>query len=66
MPFWENDFQITEVKKRIEKAVKNIVYVATNYRHNPQFSFTSTDLISDGQIISMSCYSWILRTELKM
>ena len=40
VPFWENDFQITEVKKRIESSgKKNIVYVATNYRHNPQFSF---------------------------
>lgn len=40
VPFWENDFQISEVKKQIEESGrKNIVYVATNYRHNPQFSF---------------------------
>ncbi len=40
VPFWENDFQISEVKKQIEESGRrNIVYVATNYRHNPQFSF---------------------------
>ncbi|HMS64816.1 MAG TPA: glycosyltransferase family 39 protein [Ignavibacteria bacterium] len=40
VPFWENDFQITEIKKSIdESGKKKIVYVATNYRHNPQFSF---------------------------
>lgn len=40
VPFWENDFHISEVKNQIEKSGRNkIVYVATNYRHNPQFSF---------------------------
>ncbi|MBK8981273.1 MAG: glycosyltransferase family 39 protein [Ignavibacteria bacterium] len=40
IPEWENKFQITEVKELIEKSgKKNIIYVATNYRHNPQFSF---------------------------
>lgn len=40
VPFWENYFHITDVKKHIESGKRrNIVYVATNYRHNPQFSF---------------------------
>ena len=40
IPEWENKFQISEVKETIEKSGrKNILYVATNYRHNPQFSF---------------------------
>jgi 4-amino-4-deoxy-L-arabinose transferase-like glycosyltransferase len=40
VPFWENDFRISAVKKHIdESGKKKIVYVATNYRHNPQFSF---------------------------
>lgn len=40
IPEWENKFQLTEIKETIEKSgKKNIVYVATNFRHNPQFSF---------------------------
>ncbi|MEO6693717.1 MAG: glycosyltransferase family 39 protein [Ignavibacteria bacterium] len=40
IPVWENNFQITDVKEHIEKSGrKKIAYVATNYRHNPQFSF---------------------------
>lgn len=40
VPFWENDFRISAVKKHIDESGKRkIVYVATNYRHNPQFSF---------------------------
>lgn len=40
IPVWENNFQITQVKDHIDKSEKKkIVYVATNYRHNPQFSF---------------------------
>lgn len=40
VPFWENDFIISPVKKHIDESrKKKIVYVATNYRHNPQFSF---------------------------
>ena len=40
IPFWENDFQISAVKNFIDKSgKKKIVYIATNYRHNPQFSF---------------------------
>lgn len=40
IPEWENKFKISEVKELIEKSgKKNLVYVATNYRHNPQFSF---------------------------
>jgi len=40
IPFWENSFKITDVKSEIEKSgYKKLVYVASNYRHNPQFSF---------------------------
>ncbi len=40
IPIWENNFQISQVKDHIEKSGrKKIAYVATNYRHNPQFSF---------------------------
>ncbi len=40
IPFWENSFKITDVKTAIEKSgYKKLVYVASNYRHNPQFSF---------------------------
>lgn len=40
IPFWENSFKITEVKSEIEKSGFNkLIYVASNYRHNPQFSF---------------------------
>jgi len=40
IPDWVNKFKISEVKELIERSgKKNLVYVATNYRHNPQFSF---------------------------
>ncbi|MCU0373226.1 MAG: glycosyltransferase family 39 protein [Ignavibacteria bacterium] len=40
IPYWENSFRIRDVKSEIEKSgYKNLVYVASNYRHNPQFSF---------------------------
>ncbi|MBS1517194.1 MAG: glycosyltransferase family 39 protein [Bacteroidetes bacterium] len=40
IPEWESKFQISEIKDEMEKSGrKNLVYVATNYRHNPQFSF---------------------------
>ncbi|MFA7360482.1 MAG: glycosyltransferase family 39 protein [Candidatus Kapaibacterium sp.] len=40
IPFWENSFKITGVKSEIEKSgYKKLIYVASNYRHNPQFSF---------------------------
>ncbi len=40
IPDWQSKFQISEAKELIEKSgKKNLVYVATNYRHNPQFSF---------------------------
>jgi hypothetical protein len=39
-PFWENGYKLTPVKELIENSKrKNLVYVATNYRANPQFSF---------------------------
>lgn len=40
IPFWENSFKITNVKSEIEKSgYRKLLYVASNYRHNPQFSF---------------------------
>lgn len=40
IPYWENSFKITDVKEEIEKSgSRNLIYVASNYRHNPQFSF---------------------------
>jgi 4-amino-4-deoxy-L-arabinose transferase-like glycosyltransferase len=40
IPNWENSFRIRDVKSEIEKSgYKNLIYVASNYRHNPQFSF---------------------------
>jgi hypothetical protein len=40
IPFWENSFKITGVKSEIENSgYKKLIYVASNYRHNPQFSF---------------------------
>jgi len=39
-PFWENTFKIKDVKTEIENSgYKKLIYVASNYRHNPQFSF---------------------------
>lgn len=39
-PIWTNTFIISPVRNEIEKSgFKKLVYVATNYRHNPQFSF---------------------------
>ncbi|MBN1632965.1 MAG: glycosyltransferase family 39 protein [Ignavibacteria bacterium] len=40
IPWWENTFELTDVKKDIdESGKKDIVYVAANFRANPQFSF---------------------------
>jgi hypothetical protein len=40
IPYWENSFRIRDVKSEIENSgYKNLVYVGSNYRHNPQFSF---------------------------
>ncbi|MEO8446126.1 MAG: glycosyltransferase family 39 protein [bacterium] len=39
-PVWENKFRIEEIRDHIEMSgKKKIMYVATNFRHNPQFSF---------------------------
>jgi 4-amino-4-deoxy-L-arabinose transferase-like glycosyltransferase len=39
-PVWENGYKLTPVKQSIgESNRKKIVYVGTNYRANPQFSF---------------------------
>ncbi|MFA5403725.1 MAG: hypothetical protein WC358_02210 [Ignavibacteria bacterium] len=40
VPDWEYDIEIKDVKSYIEKSErKNIIYIGTNYRANPQFSF---------------------------
>ncbi len=40
IPYWENSFNITGIRNEIEKSGgRNLVYVASNYRFNPQFSF---------------------------
>ena len=40
IPWWENSFSITPIKQDIDRTgVKDIVYIAANYRANPQFSF---------------------------
>jgi hypothetical protein len=40
IPYWENSFKISDIKGEIEKSGnKNLIYVASNYRFNPQFSF---------------------------
>jgi 4-amino-4-deoxy-L-arabinose transferase-like glycosyltransferase len=40
IPYWENSFKITDIKNEIEKSgFKKLIYVASEYRHNPQFSF---------------------------
>lgn len=40
IPYWENSFKIRDVKSEIDKSgFRKLIYVASNYRHNPQFSF---------------------------
>ncbi|MCX6164569.1 MAG: glycosyltransferase family 39 protein [Ignavibacteriae bacterium] len=40
VPNWEYDIEIKDMQSCIEKSgKKNIIYVGTNYRANPQFSF---------------------------
>ena len=40
IPYWENSFKIRDVKAEIDKSgFRKLIYVASNYRHNPQFSF---------------------------
>jgi hypothetical protein len=40
IPYWENSFKITDVQREVENSgYRNLIYVASNYRHNPQFSF---------------------------
>ncbi len=40
IPFWENGYKISQIKKIIdEDKNKSVLYVATNYRHNPQLTF---------------------------
>lgn len=40
VPWWENTFELTGVKKDIDDSgKKDIVYIAANFRANPQFSF---------------------------
>lgn len=40
IPYWENGYKITGIKEIIDREKdKQILYVATNYRHNPQLTF---------------------------
>jgi 4-amino-4-deoxy-L-arabinose transferase-like glycosyltransferase len=40
IPNWENTYEISSVKSYIENHDrKNIIYIGTNYRYNPQFSY---------------------------
>ncbi|MCX6157251.1 MAG: glycosyltransferase family 39 protein [Ignavibacteriota bacterium] len=40
IPYWENSFRITDVQHEIENSgYRKLIYVGSNYRHNPQFSF---------------------------
>ncbi|MCE1163960.1 MAG: glycosyltransferase family 39 protein [Bacteroidetes bacterium] len=40
IPYWENSFKISDIKKEIESSgSRNLIYVASGYRFNPQFSF---------------------------
>ena len=39
-PAWEVEFDLTSIKKEIDRSGKSkILYVGTNFRHNPQFTF---------------------------
>jgi 4-amino-4-deoxy-L-arabinose transferase-like glycosyltransferase len=39
-PIWENEYKLTPIKKLIESSKReNIIYIGTNYRANPQFTF---------------------------
>lgn len=40
VPVWVNGFKLSEIKECIDKSgKKDIVYISSNYRFNPQFSF---------------------------
>jgi len=40
IPEWENTYEISKVKKIIESGgIKEIIYIGSNYRANPQLSF---------------------------
>lgn len=40
IPSWENTYKISEIKTIIDdNPEKEVIYIATNYRHNPQLSF---------------------------
>lgn len=40
IPYWENGYKISEIKRIIDlDKDKRLIYVATNYRHNPQLTF---------------------------
>lgn len=40
VPYWENGYKISDIKKIIDKEnEKQILYIGTNYRHNPQLTF---------------------------
>jgi len=40
VPYWADSFHLSEIKNNIdEKQVKNILYIGSNYRANPQFTY---------------------------
>ncbi|MEZ4691093.1 MAG: hypothetical protein R3A12_13400 [Ignavibacteria bacterium] len=40
VPHWVNIFKLSEISEYIkENPLEEIVYIGSNYRHNPQFSF---------------------------
>jgi 4-amino-4-deoxy-L-arabinose transferase-like glycosyltransferase len=40
IPYWENGYKITDLKSVIDSDKnKSVLYVSTNYRHNPQLTF---------------------------
>jgi 4-amino-4-deoxy-L-arabinose transferase-like glycosyltransferase len=40
IPYWENGYKITDIKNIIDKdRDKQVLYVAANYKHNPQLTF---------------------------
>lgn len=40
IPYWENGYKISHIKEIIDNEKdKGVIYVGTNYRHNPQLTF---------------------------
>jgi hypothetical protein len=40
VPYWADSFHLSEIKNNIdERKIKNILYIGSNYRANPQFTY---------------------------